>query len=94
MRMNRLRAAVMVAAFPDRDLGTPPVRQPPRTVSRLTQRSGTNEDVEPLQIVPATPPVEATLRIMMNSVPFLIGCAVVRQPAGPDVAGACVSRRK
>jgi hypothetical protein len=48
--------------------------------------------VEPLQIVPATPPVEATLRIMLNSVPHLIGCAVVRQPAGPDSVAAEVGR--
>jgi hypothetical protein len=48
--------------------------------------------VEPLQIVPATPPVEATLRILLNSVPFLIGCAVVRQPAGPDAVAAEVGR--
>ncbi len=48
--------------------------------------------MEPLQIVPATPPVEATLRILMNSVPFLIGCAVVRQPAGPDAIAAEVGR--
>ncbi|HEX6061462.1 MAG TPA: hypothetical protein VF001_05285 [Candidatus Limnocylindria bacterium] len=48
--------------------------------------------MEPLQIVPATPPVEATLRIMLNSVPHLIGCAVVRQPAGPDSVAAEVGR--
>ena len=48
--------------------------------------------MQSLQIVPATPPVEATLRILMNSVPFLIGCAVVRQPAGPDAVAAEVGR--
>ena len=48
--------------------------------------------MEPLQIVPATPPVETTLRILMNSVPFLIGCAVVRQPAGSDAVAAEVGR--
>jgi cell division septation protein DedD len=48
--------------------------------------------VEPLQIVPATPPVEATIRILLNSVPYLIGCAVVRQPAGPDAVAAEVGR--
>jgi hypothetical protein len=48
--------------------------------------------VEPLQIVPATPPVEASLRILLNSVPYLIGCAVVRQPAGPDSIAAEVGR--
>jgi hypothetical protein len=51
-----------------------------------------NEHVEPLQIVPATPPVEATIRILLNSVPNLIGCAVVRQPAGPDAIAAEVGR--
>ena len=51
-----------------------------------------NDGVEPLQIVPATPPVEATLRILMNSVPYLIGAAVVRQPAGPDAVSAEVGR--
>ena len=45
-----------------------------------------------LQIVTATPPVEATLRILLNSVPYLIGCAVVRQPAGPDAVAAEVGR--
>ena len=82
----------MVAASPDRDVGTPSMRQLPGTVSRQTQRSRTNEDVQPLQIVPATPPVEATLRILMNSVPFLVGCAVVRQPAGPDAVAVDVGR--
>jgi len=48
--------------------------------------------VEPLQIVTATPPVEATLRILLNSVPYLIGCAVVRQPVGPDAVAAEVGR--
>jgi hypothetical protein len=55
-------------------------------------RHRTNALVEPLQIVPATPPVEATLRILMNSVPYLIGCAVVRQPARPDAVAAEVGR--
>ncbi len=48
--------------------------------------------MQPLQIVAATPPVEATLRILLNSVPYLIGCAVVRQPAGPDAVAAEVGR--
>jgi len=48
--------------------------------------------VEPLQIVTATPPLEATLRILLNTVPYLIGCAVVRQPAGPDAVVAEVGR--
>ena len=30
-----------------------------------------------LTVVPITPPVEATLRILLNSVPFLMGAAVV-----------------
>jgi hypothetical protein len=55
-------------------------------------QSPTNDHVEPLQIVPATPPVEATLRILLNSVPYLIGCAVVRQPASPDAVAAEVGR--
>ena len=42
--------------------------------------------------MPATPPVEATLRILLNSVAHLIGCAVVRQPAGPDAVAAEVGR--
>ena len=36
--------------------------------------------------------MEATLRILMNSVPYLIGCAVVRQPARPDAIAAEVGR--
>ncbi|MDP9320595.1 MAG: hypothetical protein M3P16_05835 [Chloroflexota bacterium] len=48
--------------------------------------------MEPLQIVTATPPVEATLRILLNSVPYLIGCAVVRQPVGPEAVVAEVGR--
>lgn len=48
--------------------------------------------MEPLQIVAATPPVEATIRILLNSVPYLIGAAVVRQPAGPDAVAADVGR--
>src|SRR5258707_11502830 len=60
--------------------------------NRRAARSRTNSVVEPLQIVAATPPVEATLRILLNSVPYLIGCAVVRQPAGPDAVAAEVGR--
>jgi len=48
--------------------------------------------VEPLKIVAATPPVEATIRILLNSVPYLIGAAVVRQPPGPDAVAADVGR--
>jgi hypothetical protein len=36
--------------------------------------------------------VEASLRILLNSVPYLIGCAVVRQPTGPDAIAAEVGR--
>ncbi len=45
-----------------------------------------------LNIVPITPPVEATLRILLNSVPFLMGAAVVRQPPGSDGVVASVGR--
>ena len=50
------------------------------------------DGMEPLQIVAATPPVEATIRILLNSVPYLIGAAVVRQPAGADSVAADVGR--
>ncbi|TMC77333.1 MAG: hypothetical protein E6J09_07880 [Chloroflexi bacterium] len=39
-----------------------------------------------------TPPIEATLRILLNSVPYLIGAAVVRQPAVGDSVEAQVGR--
>ena len=39
-----------------------------------------------------TSPVEATLRILMNGVPFLMGAAVVRQPPGTDGIVASVGR--
>ncbi len=42
--------------------------------------------------MPITPPVEATLRILLNSVPFLMGAAVVRQPPGSDGVVASVGR--
>ncbi len=45
-----------------------------------------------LNVVPITPPVEATLRILLNSVPFLMGAAVVRQPPGTDGVVASVGR--
>ncbi len=45
-----------------------------------------------LNVVPITPPVEATLRILLNSVPFLMGAAVVRQPPGTDGVVATVGR--
>ena len=41
---------------------------------------------------PVTPPVEATLRILLNSVPFLMGVAVVRQPPANDAAIVQVGR--
>jgi hypothetical protein len=46
----------------------------------------------PLTVVPMTPPVEATLRILLNSVPYLIGAAVVRHPAVGDAVQAEVGR--
>ena len=49
-------------------------------------------DLPPLSIVPMTPPIEATLRILLNSVPYLIGAAVVRQPAVGDSIEAQVGR--
>lgn len=67
-------------------------RQTPYLVCRWGGPSHTKNGVEPLAIVAATPPVEATLRILLNSVPSLIGCAVVRQPAGPDAIAAEVGR--
>jgi hypothetical protein len=73
------------------DLGPPPATNPPGGVPTGAP-DASKQAVEPLQIVPATPPVEATLRIMLNSVPHLIGCAVVRQPAAPDFVAAEVGR--
>jgi hypothetical protein len=46
----------------------------------------------PLRVVRMTPPVEATLRILLNSVPYLIGAAVVRQPPVGDSVEAQVGR--
>ena len=45
-----------------------------------------------MTVVHVTPPVEATLRILLNSVPFLMGAAVVRQPPGRDGVVASVGR--
>ena len=45
-----------------------------------------------MTVVPRTSPVEATLRILMNSVPFLMGAAVVRQPPGSDGVVASVGQ--
>jgi hypothetical protein len=49
-------------------------------------------DPAPLNVVRMTPPVEATLRILLNSVPYLIGAAVVRQPPVGDSVEAEVGR--
>src|SRR2546423_2800805 len=49
-------------------------------------------DPAPLSVVRMTPPVEATLRILLNSVPYLIGAAVVRQPAVGEAVEAEVGR--
>ena len=49
-------------------------------------------DPAPLNVVRMTPPVEATLRILLNSVPYLIGAAVVRQPAVGDSVEAEVGK--
>ncbi|TMC43218.1 MAG: hypothetical protein E6J23_10405 [Chloroflexi bacterium] len=49
-------------------------------------------DPTPLSVVRMTPPVEATLRILLNSVPYLIGAAVVRQPAVGEAVEAEVGR--
>lgn len=46
----------------------------------------------PLNAAPVTPPVEATLRILLNSVPYLMGVAVVRQPPANDAAIVQVGR--
>ena len=73
------------------DLGPPPATNPPAGAP-TSAADAYKQAVEPLQIVPATPPVEATLRIMLNSLPNLIGCAVVRQPTGPDSVAAEVGR--
>src|SRR2546430_16828404 len=45
-----------------------------------------------MSVVPITTPVEATLRILLNSVPFLMGAAVVRQPPGSEGLVATVGR--
>src|SRR2546423_13478369 len=50
-------------------------------------------DAATLNVVRMTPPVEATLRILLNSVPYLIGAAVGRQPAGGDAGEAEVGRK-
>ena len=45
-----------------------------------------------MTITPITSPVEATLRILINSVPFLMGAAVVRQPPGSEGVVSSVGR--
>lgn len=45
-----------------------------------------------MTVAPSTSPVEATLRILLNSVPFLMGAAVVRQPPGSDGVVVSVGR--
>jgi len=52
----------------------------------------TSAEPTPLNAAPVTPPVEATLRILLNSVPFLMGVAVVRQPPANDTAIVQVGR--
>jgi hypothetical protein len=52
----------------------------------------TSTEPTPLNSAPVTPPVEATLRILLNSVPFLMGVAVVRQPPGGDAGIVQVGR--
>ncbi len=51
-----------------------------------------NREPTPLNAAPVTPPVEATLRILLNSVPYLMGVAVVRQPPANDTAIVQVGR--
>ena len=52
----------------------------------------TSAEPTPLNAAPVTPPVEATLRILLNSVPFLMGVAVVRQPPANDASIIQVGR--
>ena len=52
----------------------------------------TTTEPTPLNAAPVTPPVEATLRILLNSVPYLMGVAVVRQPPANDSAIVQVGR--
>ncbi len=52
----------------------------------------TSTEPTPLGAAPVTPPVEATLRILLNSVPYLMGVAVVRQPPANDTAIVQVGR--
>ncbi|MGH2493021.1 MAG: GAF domain-containing protein, partial [Candidatus Limnocylindria bacterium] len=52
----------------------------------------TSAEPTPLNAASVTPPVEATLRSLLNSVPFLMGVAVVRQPPANDTAIVQVGR--
>jgi hypothetical protein len=54
--------------------------------------SSVGAEPTPINAAPVTPPVEATLRILLNSVPFLMGVAVVRQPPASDLAIVQVGR--
>src|SRR5919198_4784465 len=65
--------------------------QNPQVVTAMTERASEGEPT-PLNVVRMTPPVEATLRILLTSVPYLIGAAVVRQPAVGDAVEAEVGR--
>jgi hypothetical protein len=61
-------------------------------MSEADHGSATTTEPTPLNAAPVTPPVEATLRILLNSVPFLMGVAVVRQPPANDAAIVQVGR--
>src|SRR5438132_1030894 len=66
----------------------------PREDPEIEKEPEENAVIEPapLRVVQMTPPIEATLRILLNSVPYLIGAAVVRQPAVGDAVAAQVGR--
>ena len=70
---------------------TRPVIQPVVQETAVAAESPRLEP-RPLTVIPMTPPVEATLRILLNSVPYLIGAAVVRHPAVGDAVQAEVGR--
>ena len=63
-----------------------------RMASQQASPAALSRTDAPLNVVPMTRPVEATLRILLNSVPYLIGAAVVRQPAVGDAVEAQVGR--
>jgi len=52
----------------------------------------TSTEPTPLGGATVTPPVEATLRILLNSVPYLMGVAVIRQPPASDTGIVQVGR--